>query len=164
MHITANHKAIESYYRELEQYHVLGAHYEQATRAAFEALLRAFAQPAAGWTLLLEQPLPNGKRPDGTLRDSFNLPRGYWEAKDTADDLDAEIKKKIAAGYSTINTIFEDTRRAVLYQDGRVTLDISLANRHDLAILLQHFFTYTEPLIATFEAAVQEFKQRIPEL
>ncbi len=33
-------------------------------------------------------------RPDGTLRDDFNLHRGYWEAKDTADKLDAEIRKK----------------------------------------------------------------------
>lgn len=35
-------------------------------------------------------------RPDGTLRDEFNLHRGYWEAKDTSDNLDVEIRKKIA--------------------------------------------------------------------
>ena len=34
-------------------------------------------------------------RPDGTLRDEFLLPRGYWEAKDTGDELEVEIKQKI---------------------------------------------------------------------
>ena len=37
-----------------------------------------------------------GKRavPDGTMRDPNSLPRGYWAAKDTDDDLDTEITKK----------------------------------------------------------------------
>jgi hypothetical protein len=52
--------------------------------------------------------------PDATLCDEYNLHRGYWEAKDTDDKLDVEIKKKIAKGYPLTNTIFEDTRQAVL--------------------------------------------------
>ena len=56
-------------------------------------------------------------RPDGTVRDSNSLPRGYWEAKDTNDDLDTEIKRKIAHGYKLSNTIFEDTETGVLYQN-----------------------------------------------
>jgi len=32
----------------------------------------------------------------------MNLVRGYWEAKDTADKLDAEIEKKRKAGYPNI--------------------------------------------------------------
>jgi hypothetical protein len=43
-----------------------------------------------------------------------HLRRGYWEAKDTDDKLDSEIKKKIGKGYPLTNTIFEDTRQAVL--------------------------------------------------
>ena len=43
---------------------------------------------------------------------------GFWEAKDTSDDLDAEIQKKIAKGYPLSNTIFEDTQQAVLFQGG----------------------------------------------
>jgi hypothetical protein len=43
-----------------------------------------------------------------------HLHRGYWEAKDTDDKLDREIQKKIAKGYPVNNTIFEDTRQAVL--------------------------------------------------
>ncbi len=73
----------------------------------------------AGWTLVLEDPLPNKKRPDGTLKDSMTIPRGYWEAKDTKDDLDKEIKNKTFLQYPLVNTIFEDTRRAVLFQNGK---------------------------------------------
>lgn len=63
-----------------------------------------------------------------------------------------------------MNTIFEDTRRAVLYQNGKHALAIDLSKRDQLSDLLRQFFSYTEPDIATFEAAVQEFKQRIPTL
>ena len=111
-----------------------------------------------------EEPLANGKRPDGTLRDTFRLPRGYWEAKDTRDDLLIEIRKKIAIGYPTTNTIFEDTRRAILYQNGKIALDIDLTRPDQLTDLLRQFFSYTEPDIATFEQAVDEFRQRIPDL
>jgi hypothetical protein len=74
------------------------------------------------WHLVPEQSSTvRGKsiRPDGTLRDSFNLHRGYWEAKDSADKLDVEIRKKTKGGYPLSNTIFEDTATAVLFQNGR---------------------------------------------
>jgi hypothetical protein len=47
------------------------------------------------------------------------FPTGYWEAKDSEDKLDEEIRNKISAGYPTSNIIFEDTREGVLYQNGR---------------------------------------------
>src|SRR5262249_58772038 len=74
--------------------------------------------------------------PDGTLRDFFNLRRGFWEAKDTDDDLDAEISKKIAKGYTLNNTIFEDTRTAVLYQNGQERYRLDLTDPKQLASLL----------------------------
>ncbi len=103
-------------------------------------------------------------RPDGTLRDANSLPRGYWEAKDTADDLDAEIVKKAARGYSLANTIFEDTRTAVLFQGKREVLRVDLHDPQQLCDLLNQFYAYTEPDIADFEQAIDEFKQRVPEL
>jgi hypothetical protein len=161
--ISSRHKAIEQYYQELERYRQQQVTHELATKTAFQTLLSTFA-PSAGWVMIPEQRLANGKRPDGTLRDTFNLPRGYWEAKDSSDDLPTEIKKKIDAGYPTINTIFEDTQWAVLYQSGKQALKVNLHQPRDVADLLTQFFTYTEPQIATFEAAVQEFKERIPDL
>jgi hypothetical protein len=52
------------------------------------------------------------------LRDHFNIARGYWEANESNDDLYiSEIRQDITRGYLTRNTIFEDTHRAVLYQN-----------------------------------------------
>ena len=49
--------------------------------------------------------------PDGTIRDGNGLPRGYWEAKDTDDDLErGNQEEKKAKGYPLTNIIFEDTR------------------------------------------------------
>src|SRR6266487_3585188 len=93
----AKKKAIDHYYKELAAYHEKKVTHETAVRSAFQYLLSTFAQ-SANWVLIPEQTLANGKRPDGTLRDSFNLPRGYWEAKDTKDDLTTEIRKKISVG------------------------------------------------------------------
>src|SRR5260221_9879303 len=164
MQITVAHKrAIDQYYKELTAYQKQNVTHETAVRSAFQYLLSAFA-PGVNWILIPEEPLANGKRPDGTLRDTFRLPRGYWEAKDTKDDLATEIRKKITIGYPTVNTIFEDTRRAFLYQNNKLTLEINLTKRDQLTDLLRQFFSYTEPDIATFEAAVDEFKQCIPDL
>jgi len=155
-------KAIDNYYAVLDDLAHKAVSHEQALRPAFQNLLASVGKKV-GWTLVPEQRLPNGKVPDATLRDDF-FARGYWEAKDTADDLNDEIKKKIAAGYPLTNTIFEDTRRAVLYQDGQRRLDVELRKKEQLADLLHAFTTYAEPDIEQFEQAVGEFKARIPEL
>jgi hypothetical protein len=103
-------------------------------------------------------------RTDGVLRDSFDLKRGFWEAKGPQSDLDKEIARKIATGYPLINTIFENTKRAVLFQNKKRAYEYDLQNPKAVSDLLAQFFTYTEPDIATFEEAVQEFKERVPEL
>jgi predicted helicase len=102
--------------------------------------------------------------PDGTLLDSYNLPHGYWEAKDTDDNLEAEIRKKVAKGYPLINTIFEDTRQAVLFQDKREVLKAELADAPQLAELLNRFYAWTKPEYAKFNRAVEDFKDRVPAL
>ncbi len=164
MQITTTQKrAIDHYYQELAAYREKKVTHETAVRSAFQNLLAAFAQ-SANWVLIPEQILANGKRPDGTLRDSFNLPRGYWEAKDSKDDLQTEIRKKISAGYPISNTIFEDTRRAVLYQNNRPTFEADLTNPKELTGVLDSFFHYAAPDIATFEHAVLDFKESIPDL
>ena len=62
-------------------------------------------------------PQKNRIRPDGTILHDLRVPLGYWEAKDTADDLDAEIRKKLAKGYPQDNIIFENSATAVLIQN-----------------------------------------------
>ena len=97
MQMTAAYKkAIDSYHATLADLRSKGGVNEMHLRPAFYKLLESVSKKV-GWTLVPEQRLPNGRVPDGTLRDDFLLPRGYWEAKDTADELDVEIKKKISS-------------------------------------------------------------------
>ena len=88
-------KLIEKYYADLGDLAHQNVMYEMGTRPAFHAMLAA-AGKEAGWTLIAEhEKKVNGRviRPDGTFKDQMNLFRGYWEAKDTADKLDAGSKK-----------------------------------------------------------------------
>ncbi|HEU5348016.1 MAG TPA: N-6 DNA methylase, partial [Ktedonobacterales bacterium] len=161
--ISIQQRLINRYYEELQQYHMQGVTHEMATRTAFQNLLASCAQQMK-WTLIPELTLANGNRPDGVLRDRSLFYRGYWEAKDTHDDLDAEIAKKIARGYPTTNTIFEDTQRAVLYQNGRRVVEADLRVPRKLTDLLQSFFGHQEAEVERFEQAMEVFRQRIPDL
>jgi predicted helicase len=162
-----SHKEIRRYYEELSGYDAHEVAHEGATSTAFQNLL-AVTCKKADWHLVPQLPTKiRGKqvRPDGTLRDDFNLHRGYWEAKDSSDKLDVEIKKKIALGYPLTNTIFEDTSAAVLYQNGQqVEPRYDLRDPQQLCDLLNQFYSHTEPDIEGFEQAVDEFKERVPDL
>jgi hypothetical protein len=128
--IKPTHKAVQAYYDALGAYSGQGVQHETAVRSAFQNLL-AETGKVQKWTLIPELTMKvKGKtiRPDGTMRDDeWLFPRGYWEAKDTSDDLDVEIRKKIAKGYPTLNTIFEDIQAGVLYQNGREVFRTTLA-------------------------------------
>ncbi len=158
---------LAAYYEMLHSFDTHGATTEGATRIAFQTLLAEIGRQY-GFTVLGEQRIKlTNKRAiqlDGEVKDQFNIRRGAWEAKDTADDLDAEIRKKIAAGYPTNNTIFENTRRAVLYQNGAPALDVDITQPANLQRLLEQFFGYTEPQIEEFHRAVAEFRKQIPGL
>jgi hypothetical protein len=136
------------------------------TRHAFHRLMADSGKPH-GWTLIAEQEKKVGGktiRPDGTFKDEMNLVRGYWEAKDTSDNLDKEIEKKRKAGYPLNNIIFEDTQTAVLYQHKERILSVDMKDPAKLADLITQFFRYVEPEIEEFEHAVDEFKERVPDL
>src|SRR5258706_3984839 len=131
-------KAIDRYYNELHEYQGK-ADYELAVRTAFLNLLAETARQVK-WTLIPEQTIEGNIRPDGVLRDGFDLKRGFWEAKGPKSDLDKEITKKIATGYPLINTIFENTKRAILYQNKRRASEYNLQNPGEVADLLVQFF------------------------
>ena len=106
--IKSTHKAIQGYYSALQSFSTLNVSHETGVRTAFQNLLTETARMQR-WTLITEQTLKVGGkniRPDGVMRDEFNLPRCYWEAKDTDDDLEVEIRKKSAKGYPLSNIIF----------------------------------------------------------
>jgi hypothetical protein len=161
------HKEIERYYEELAAYATHEVAHEGATSSAFQNLLAATCKKA-DWHLVPQLSIRiKGKqvRPDGTLRDQFNLHHGYWEAKDSSDKLNEEIRKKIALGDPLSNTIFEDTRAAVLYQNGReVEPRFDIRDPQQLCDLLNLFYSHIEPDIEGFNEAVEDFKERVPQL
>lgn len=161
------HKAIQQYYQSLKEYQEQGVKHEGAVETAFQQLLAKTAR-VHHCTLIPKQKLRVNKNnlfPDGTVRETlYDTRLGFWEAKDTDDDLDKEISAKIAKGYPLTNTIFEDTRRAVLFQGGQERYRFDLTDKKQLASLLNEFYAYTEPEIENFQQAVEEFKTRVPEL
>jgi hypothetical protein len=106
-------KIVKQYYIELKDYQEV-ANYELGLRAAFQNMLSAIAK-YCGWSLAPEMTIDK-IRPDGVILDEFRIRRGYWEAKGPKVNLDEEIRKKIVVGYPLTNTLFEDSKRAVLYQ------------------------------------------------
>jgi hypothetical protein len=165
--ITPAHPLIRKYHETIASLRSQNVEHEMALRQAFQTLLSDSAR-LHGWTFIAElaSQTSGGRniRPDGTLRDGLTLPRGYWEAKDSADDLEREIDRKIRRGYPLSNIIFEDTRRAVLYQNRNRVLQADLTDPKEISDLLSRFYSHTEPDIRRFEEAVSEFEQRVPEL
>ena len=165
--IKPTHKPIKNYYTELEKYAQHGAENEGTVRAAFQNLLQHYCHQS-NLTLLCEKSLytPEKRRitPDGEVVDAFGLPHGYWEAKDTQDDLHVEADKKFTAGYPSKNIVIQSPTHALLYQHGRLQLDLDITEPRNLIQVLQTFFTYQEENISAWHTAVSEFKDTVPEL
>ena len=177
LNIKPTHKPIKTYYAELEKYAQLGEENEGTVRAAFQNLLQHYCHQS-DFTLLCEKTrsLPSDNegseqtalnrriRPDGEVVDAFGLPHGYWEAKDTQDNLYAEADKKFAAGYPSKNIVVQSPTHALLYQDGQLQLDVNITEPRNLVRMLQTFFAYQEANISAWHAAVSEFRETVPEL
>ena len=128
---------IERYHRELaELIEFGGMDNEENIRPAFQNCLSAYcAEHSERLVLVPELRSDRSNKPDGTVRDSLRMTRGLWEAKDTHDDLDREIRNKLDQGYSGDNILFEDSRTAVLFQDQQEVLRtdmIAPASLHEL--------------------------------
>ncbi|HEY5331592.1 MAG TPA: type ISP restriction/modification enzyme [Acidobacteriaceae bacterium] len=162
------HKPIKAYYEALAQFHKHGHVTEGNTKAAFAALLRKCCSPY-GWHLVEEYPFkgPNKQplRADGALVDDLTVQHGFWEAKDTNDDLKKEIKAKFAKGYPRDeNILFQSPDCAVLYQGGLIAFDKSIDTPENLVEVLELFFEYRRPHEVDWEESVIKFSARIPEL
>ena len=150
------HQAVKAYYDELHNLGQLDFYAEGAVSPAFAALLRHCAKQGR-LTLVEQYPLKkNGHtlRLDGALLDNFRLAHGYWEAKDTKDDLDKEIQKKFDAGYPKDNILFQAPHRAVIYQDGREYFNEDISRPEALVEALKAFFAYQPPHFEEWQKAV----------
>jgi len=117
--------------------------HEGAVLSAFQQLLESCGRQFQ-WTLVQQYAIKRSKkqpiRLDGALVDGFNLPRAYWEAKDSNDDLKKEVQKKFAVGYPKDNIIFQQPKRAILYQDGKLVMDVDITNAQELVDVVRQFF------------------------
>jgi predicted helicase len=52
----------------------------------------------------------------------------------------------------------------VLFQGGKERYCFDITDKKQIAALLNEFYAYTEPEIENFQEAVEEFKDRVPEL
>ncbi len=166
LNLKPTHKAVQNYYDALNQFGTIGISHEGAVRSAFQTLLEHCGRQF-GWKLVPEWAIRKDARSlrvDGALVDEYRLTHGFWEAKDTADDLAKEVKKKLTAGYPQNNIIFQAPERAILWQNGRSVLDVDITEPVVLAEILRRFCEYIPPEFEEWADAVQHFRDRVPEL
>ena len=155
---------IEQYYASLaELIEAGGSDNELNIRPAFQNCLAAYCAAHRDKLVLVpELATDSGTRPDGTVRDALRMARGYWEAKDAHDDLDAEIQAKFDRGYPRDNIVFEDSINAVLFQNGEESMRVDMTRPADLHRLITIFLDYELPEIGEFRQARQQFATDLP--
>lgn len=106
---------INTYYNALHRFKQYGGSQNETTlEHAFISLVNSYAERQH--LLLVPKISVEGKKgnkiiPDGVLKNALRLEFGYWESKDSKDDLDREIHKKLYEdGYPDRNILFEDTK------------------------------------------------------
>ena len=155
---------IEAYYarrRELVEFG--GSDNELNIRPAFQNCLDAYCQDHKERLVLIpELRTAANVVPDGTVKDTLRMARGYWEAKDSHDDLDAEIQAKFNRGYPRDNIVFEDSETAVLVQNGDMALRVDMSRPGELHRLIRRFLDYELPSIEEFRQAQTQFKSDLP--
>jgi predicted helicase len=165
--LKATHAPVKAYYETLERFGRGKFDNEGNVRKAFEDLLVKCARPF-DWMVVPEYQIARaGKNPlrvDAAVLDAFNLPRGYWEAKDEKDDLKVEMNKKFAAGYPQTNILFQAPTQAILVQNGRIEYKGSIEEPENLVEVLRLFFEWKQPHQEDWDRAVREFSERIPEI
>ena len=161
------HKAVTAYYDSLAKFEKLGIKHETAVRSAFQELLEHCARQF-DWKLVPEYRIKRRGQADisadGALLDNYGIDRGLWEAKDSADDLEKEIKNKFAAGYPRKNILFWQPDRAVLFQNAERIYEADLKESKNLVHLLTLFFEFLDTPIVEWEKAAEEFKDKVPKI
>ncbi len=157
---------IQEYFNDIDRLRKFsGTTTENVIRGAFRDLLKSWSRQK-NLHFLDEYEFESSQRtrirPDGTIKHDLRLDLGYWEAKDTADDLDTEIDKKLRKGYPQTNIIFENSERAVLIQNREPVLECSMTDGEALLRLLNLFFGYERQEILDFRKAVEQFRHDLP--
>ncbi len=157
---------INQYLAELDRLKkVGGTHRESVVREAFKDLLKGWGKQH-DLVFIPEYKLDSATKDtrfvDGALLHELRVPFGYWEAKDSKDDIDAEIEFKFKRGYPQDNIIFEDSTQAVLIQHREEVMRCDVTDVKALEKLLKLFFGFERAEIADFRKAVEQFKTDLP--
>ena len=155
---------IEEYRTKLQDLIELGgSDNEENIRPAFQNCLDAYCRDHRERLILIPELKTSPRnKPDGTVKDSLRMARGYWEAKDSHDDLDAEIQVKFNRGYPKDNILFEDSQTAVLVQNGNEAMRVDMSRDGELHRLIRIFLDYELPEIQEFRHAQSQFKTDLP--
>jgi predicted helicase len=161
------HKAVLSYYSQLRTFKGLNVANEGTLAPLFGELLKHCARQFQ-WNLLEQHTIRvYGKaiRADGALFDKYNLRHGIWEAKDSDDNLEKEVRRKFEAGYPSDNILFQAPERIIIIQNGREVFNDKITNPQFLIRALKIFFEEYQPEeLLKWEKAAEEFKDRVPEI
>src|ERR1017187_3194314 len=167
LELKPTHKVVAPYYENLAKLEKRGIKYEGAVSSAFQELLEHCARQF-GWNLIPQYPIKRKGRADakadGVLLGDWNVNHGIWEAKDSDDDLEKEIKNKFADGYPKKNILFWQPDRAVLFQSGERIYEADLSARENLVHVLKLFFEFVDTPIVEWEKAAEEFKDKVPQI
>lgn len=163
-----SHAPLKKYYDALEQFGQMAITHELGVEIAFYELLNHCARKMGErWAIVRARRVKGAKGkdvvPDATVLGE-GLVRGFWEAKDSADDLKVEARKKFEKGYPKDNILFQEPRRALLYQDGLLKFEGEITDPEKLVQVLKLFFEYRRPEHEEWEKAVEEFKVQVPNL
>jgi predicted helicase len=160
-------QAINQYHNAIAKiYQFSGQNHEQAIKIEFQKLINHYCEKR-NLLVVSEINIKNKLgmiiRPDGIVKNNLRLDCGYWESKANVD-LDKEVTHKINAGYPLINTLFQDDKTAILYQNETLVLKTELDNERELDKLLTQFVSYESQEIKEFNAAIEQFKQDLPHI
>ncbi len=158
---------IQRYYKEVDdliQYG--GSNIETVISHKFGELIAAYCNKKnLKLVPQLDYKTKNGKlvRPDGTIKNALSLSFGYWESKANVN-LDEEIRKKFNAGYPKNNILFEDSKTAILFQEGEEVKRVKIDNHKELDKILTLFINFEHAEYKSFIEAIEKFKQDIPQV
>ncbi|MFG3816049.1 type ISP restriction/modification enzyme [Limnothrix redekei LRLZ20PSL1] len=159
---------IDRYYADLADCKRYGGQFNESNlRKSFANLLDGYCRPR-NYRLVEEISTRTARgniiKFDGVVKNALRFDLGYWEAKDTKDDLDQEIAAKFEKGYPDDNILFENTETAVLIQSGEEAFRIELADAAALDRCLNQFLDYERPEVKGFRQAIEKFREDLPQI
>ncbi len=161
--------AIEKYYNEIKEAELNGMDNEQNIREYFYELLKNYTNSQ---NLKIEREtkefvFENGQKKniflDGRIKKE-NMVIGWVENKDAKDDLNKEIKNKKEKQYPLLNTIFENSKELVLFQDGKEVIRVNMSKSEELDKVLIKFVSFRPEEYKKFQDAFNNLKRILPDL